>query len=52
MEKANNGYRTKVQKGFLVTIPKEYRDSLGWKPGTKIRFVVRKDAIILKHDID
>ena len=35
-----------------VTIPKEVRDSLGLKPGNKVKFKIKDGSCILEKDVE
>jgi AbrB family looped-hinge helix DNA binding protein len=37
-----------AQGNLILTIPKEFLDSLGWKAGDEIEFEIKDDCLLLK----
>lgn len=41
----------KVQQGRRVTIPKKFRDALGWKAGDVLEYVPQDDGSVLLRKV-
>jgi AbrB family looped-hinge helix DNA binding protein len=37
----------KLSANYQISIPKELRDSLGWRPGMEIAFVPKGDGVLV-----